>query len=162
MTLPDTTTYNFSGYGGGSNFYGSGTSYGSTTTTVPISIDRFNQGAMYLKNVNAVQPLWEGRIEDYPKTDKTEIEGTWRSDDYTIVLHKSGQDIVAFVKAANNPESMNNWIIDDLKFVFDEISGQGIYLMGNKTPRPAKFEINKFGHLEVDAYDVKFSFGKVH
>ena len=63
MTLPDTTTYNFSGYGGGSNFYGSGTSYGSTTTTVPISIDRFNQGAMYLKNVNAVQPLWEGRIE---------------------------------------------------------------------------------------------------
>ena len=50
-----------------------------------------------------------------------------------------------------------------LKMIFDKDFGVGIYLMGNKTPMPAKFCVNKFGPLEIELItdSEKFSFAKL-
>lgn len=159
ITLPSQTTTNFSGYSGGSSFYGSATSYGTQTTMIPITVHRYNQDGIFLKNINNVNPLWERTIEQYKKTDNNKLEGEWENENYTIKIFKSGKQIVAFIlKAANGNQKF--WKQNNLKFIFGTKSNKGIYLMGNKTPIPSNFKLNKFGHLEIELITSgeKFSF----
>lgn len=51
---------------------------------------------------------------------------------------------------------------DAIKLSFNSEDKKGVYFMGDKTPNPANFSINKFGYLEVSIFgqDTKFSFAK--
>ena len=54
------------------------------------------------------------------------------------------------------------WKQDDIKLSFDPKNSFGVYFMGDKTPMPAEFKINKFGHLEVALFGSSeiFAFAK--
>jgi len=63
---------------------------------------------------------------------------------------------------ADSPKERQDWNAGQLKFIYGVESGVGVYLMGNKTPMPAQFSLNKFGHLEVKLIPAKktFSFAR--
>ena len=146
VVTPTTSTSYMSGMVGSSLVSGTATTYGTTTTTVPVQVNNYNQNGLYLKNVNKVLPLWERTAKDYPSTEQSPLSGTWKNENYTFAIYKSDQFIVATLVGQLSRE---NWKIDDVKFVYDVASGVGIYLMGSKAPMPADFALNKFGHLEV-------------
>ena len=77
LTLPTINTTYLSGYSGGGSFYGTATTYGTQTMTIPISFDRYAQHGMYLKNLNAINPLWERTKEQYQATGDNELSGVW-------------------------------------------------------------------------------------
>lgn len=52
LTTPTTNVTNYSGNIGGKAVYGSATSFGTTTTMMPIQVDYYDQGAYFLRNVN--------------------------------------------------------------------------------------------------------------
>jgi len=160
QTIPTTNTTYMSGYSGSGSFYGTATTYGTNTTTIPISVNRYDQEGVYLRNVNKVVPLWKRTRDKYKKTSDNVVEGLWKNDKYEIELFQSGSQIVAFVKGT--PEDSEIWQNDQLKFVYGLDSKTGIYLMGDKTPIPSNFEINKFGHLEIKLLtnNTKFSFAR--
>ncbi len=163
LSLPTTTTTNFSGYTSSGSFFGSATSYGIRTTTLPVTVNRYNQKGLYLRNVNNVKPLWERKKTDYQKTGLNELEGVWYNNNYEVELFLSGNQIVGFLtKKPIDKDSQTHWDSGDIKLLFNPEKGVGIYLMGDKTPMPSKIKVNKFGHLEVDLIlvDEKFSFAK--
>lgn len=162
ITLPSQTTTSFSGYSGGSSFYGSATSYGTQTTMMPITVHRYNQDGIFLKNIHNVNPLWERTIEQYKKTNNNTLEGVWENEHYKIKIFQSGKQIVAFIIKVKNG-NQKFWKQNNLKFIFGTKSNKGIYLMGNKTPIPSNFKLNKFGHLEIELITNgdKFSFEKI-
>jgi hypothetical protein len=145
--MPTTSTTHVSGYTGNGSFYGSATTFGTKTTTVPISIDRYDQDGLYLRNINNVLPLWERKRSDYKETGPSPLSGVWFNENYEINVYRSGDQMVAFINMASKDRDM--WKADDLKMIFGEESGVGIYLMGDKSPMPAKIALNKFGHLEI-------------
>jgi hypothetical protein len=161
LSTPTTSTTSFSGYSGSGSVYGTATTYGTQTTTIPVRVNRYDQDGIYLKNINDVTPLWNRTIKQYEKTESNELDGTWQNESYKIEIFQSGQQIVAFISdvLGDRPD----WSKDQLKFVFGEGSNVGIYLMGNKTPVPSEFEVNKFGHLEVKLLtnSETFSFAKM-
>mgnify|MGYP005988332949 CR=1 FL=1 len=164
ITLPSQTTTNFSGYSGGSSFYGSATSYGTKTSMIPITVSRYTQHGIFLKNINNVHPLWERTIKDYKKTSENDLEGLWENENYKLDVFQSGQQIVAFinnVKATDDRQDF--WKQNNLKFIFGVETKKGIYLMGDKTPIPSNFKVNKFGFLEIELITdgSKFSFEKI-
>jgi hypothetical protein len=75
-------------------------------------------------------------------------------------LFVSGEQLVGFI--ANDPKERSDWAPGQLKLIYGVDSGAGVYLMGNKTPIPARFEVNRFGHLEVTLFvgDETFSFAR--
>jgi len=160
LSTPSSNTTYISGYSGAGSFYGSATTYGTRTTTVPISVDRYDQDGMYLRNVNNVVPLWERTEAQYKKTETSDIEGVWFNENYKLHLYRSGQQYVAFI--SGDPKERAAWQQRELKFIYGADSGVGIYLMGDKTPMPAQFKLNKFGHLEVTLIAIKetFSFAR--
>lgn len=150
FSMPTTTTTNFSGYAGGSSYYGSATSYGTRTTMVPVTVHRYDQDGIFLKNVNNIHPLWERTINDYKQTADSTFNGVWENEDYQLKAFQSGSQIVAFItrtKAADDRGDV--WKENNLKFIFGKKSNKGIYLMGDKTPIPSEFSLNKFGHLQI-------------
>lgn len=150
ISTPTSSTTSFSGYSGNGSFYGSATTYGTQTTTVPVSVNRYNQTGLFLKNVNHVIPLWQRTEDQYQKTASSELEGVWHSDGYTLNVYRSGSQIVAFtVGESTDKEIRKFWGSGELKFIVGVDSGVGVYIMGNKTPMPARFKVNKFGHLEA-------------
>lgn len=164
LETPMSTTTNISGYGGAGSFYGTATTYGTKTTSIPVDVDRYDQTGLFLKNLNHVKPLWERTKNDYRSTGQSNLTGTWISEGYKLELIVSGDQTLAFVQEVQKGEEREKfWREDDLKFVFSPETGVGIYLMGNKTPQPAKISVNNFGYLEISLVlldDQKFSFKK--
>jgi hypothetical protein len=160
LSTPTSSTTYISGYSGAGSLYGTATTYGTHTTTVPISIDRYDQHGLYLRNVNSVIPLWERTESQYKRTEPSDIEGIWFNEHYKLHLYRSGQQYVAFI--SGEPKEREAWKPGELKLVYGVDSGVGIYLMGDKTPMPAQFKLNKFGHLEVALITAKetFSFAR--
>ncbi len=77
-----------------------------------------------------------------------------------IEIYKSDNNIVGFIKEAKQ----DGWQINALKFIFSQDTGDGIYMMGNKTPVTAQFSINKFGFLEIKLglkYDRTITFARM-
>jgi hypothetical protein len=147
LSTPTSSTTHISGYSGTGSFYGTATTYGIQTSTVPITVNRYDQNGLFLRNVNGVVPLWDRTEAQYKKTEQSNLEGIWFNENYKINLYRSGQQLVAFI--AGEPKDRHSWGKGQLKFIYGVDSGVGIYLMGDKTPMPAKFALNKFGHLEV-------------
>ncbi|WP_459199263.1 hypothetical protein ACQVRX_01545 [Ralstonia pseudosolanacearum] len=162
MTTPTVSTTNVSGYAGGGSFYGTATTYGTKTPPIPITVNRYDQSGMYLRNVNKVIPLWERTEAQYTKTESNQLEGVWRNEGYVLTVYQSGQQLVGFVAEQPTTKERADWKPGQLKLVFGAASGAGVYLMGNKTPYPAQFAVNKFGHLEVKLVGTKntFSFSR--
>ena len=160
LVTPSMSTTTISGFSGRGSFYGTATSYGTSVTTVPITVHRYDQKGMYLKNLNKVVPLWERAKQDYKKTEDNILQGIWHNESYEIDVFLSGTQVVGFVSKLkkNNPD----WRVGDLKMIFNPQTGTGIYLMGDKTPIPSTIALNKFGHLEVKLITQKhrFSFAR--
>lgn len=160
MSSPTMHTTYVSGYSDTGSHYGTATTYGTSTSTVPLSVDRYDQAGLYLRNVNGVVPLWERTQAQYKKTGPSDIEGVWHDENYKLMLYRSGDQYVAFVSA--EPKEKPAWHQGDLKFAYGVNSGVGVYLMGDKTPMPARFKLNKFGNLEarIIAADQTVSFAR--
>lgn len=161
LSTPTTSTTYISGYNGTGSVYGTATTYGTQTTTVPIRVNRYDQDGMYLKNINGVNPLWVRTRAQYQATGQNHLSGTWKNESYEIEIIQSGEQMIAFIKSVIGGDK--SWSQDQLKFVFGKESGVGVYLMGNKTPMPSKFSLNKFGFLDVKLLTNSevFSFAKV-
>jgi hypothetical protein len=161
LTTPTTSTTYISGYNGSGNVYGTATTYGTQTTTVPVSVNRYDQDGMYLKNINGINPLWERTRSQYQTTSTNRFSGIWKNESYEIEIIQSGDQMVAFIKTVIDGDK--SWVSDQLKMVFGTESGMGIYLMGNKAPTPSEFSLNKFGFLEVNLLtnSESFSFAKI-
>lgn len=160
LSTPTSSTTNISGYSGSGSFYGTATTYGTRTTTVPVSVDRYDQESLYLKNIKEVVPLWQRTENQYKKSKHSDMEGMWFNKNYKLSVYRSGQQYVAFI--SGEPTEQDSWHSGELKFIYGVDSGTGIYLMGDKTPMPADFHLNKFGHLEVTLITTKdtFSFAR--
>jgi hypothetical protein len=160
LSSPTVHTTYANGYSGTGSYGGKATTYGTSTTIVPLSVDRYDQVGLYLRNVNGVVPLWKRTQAQYKKTAPSDIEGAWHDENYKLILYRSGEQCVAFVSA--EPKEKEAWHQGQLKFVYGVDSGVGVYLMGDKTPMPARFKLNKFGHLEVTiiAADQTVSFAR--
>lgn len=161
LSTPTKSTTYISGYSGSDSVYGTATTYGTQTTTVPVRVNRYDQYGMFLKNLNGINPLWERTRSQYKATGENEITGIWKNENYEIEIIQSGDQMAAFIKSVLGGNE--SWSKDQLKMIFGRESGVGVYLMGNKTPRPSKFSINKFGFLEVQLIGESevFSFAKV-
>ena len=161
LSTPTTNTTYINGFNGTSSVYGTATTYGTQTTTIPVRVNRYDQDGMYLKNVNAVIPLWERTKEQYQETDKNKLTGNWKNESYEIEILKSGDQMVAFINKILKGDK--SWSKEQLKMLFGADSGVGIYLMGNKTPMPSRISVNKFGHLEIEilSNSETFSFAKM-
>jgi hypothetical protein len=159
LTMPTTTT----------TFVNTGasaftmTSYGTQTIAMPITVRRYNQQGIFLKNINHIVPVWEKTKKDYAEGNVSQLDGVWENDRYILNISQSKDNIVAFISLNKNTDRSNFWKKDDLKFIFGVYSGKGIYLMGDKTPVPSIFTINKFGHLEIKLLTTEevFSFKKL-
>lgn len=160
VSTPSTSTTYISGYGSGGYYSGSATTYGTQTHTYPIRVDRYDQEGLFLKNVNGIKGLWEKKRESFPVGAPTEFDGSWANENYKLDLYGSLGQVAAFVIEAG--KDRGEWPVGQLKFFFSPESKKGIYLMGNRTPMPATFEVNKFGHLEVKLIgtDESFSFAR--
>lgn len=161
LSTPTTSTTYISGYSGSGSVYGTATTYGTQTTTIPVRVNRYDQDGIYLKNINNVNPLWERTRSQYQVTGTNNLSGIWKNESYEIDIIQSGEQMVAFIKTVIGGDK--SWSKDQLKMVFGTESGVGIYLMGNKMPIPSKFSINKFGFLEVQLLSNAevFSFAKM-
>jgi len=153
---PTLSTTQISGYSGKGSFYGTATTYSTHTTTIPITVNRYNQDGLFLRNVNGIVPLWDRTEAQYKKSEPNALEGVWFNENYKLNLYSSGHQFVAFI--AGEPKDRHSWSKGQLKFIYGVDSGVGIYLMGDKTPMPAKFTLNKFGHLEVTLITSEESF----
>jgi hypothetical protein len=156
IQTPTSSTTRMNGFSGGTAFSGTATTYGTQTTSIPIVINRYDQHGLFLRNINKVTPLWERTNVDYPKNSPTEASVSWENERYNILTYHSSSQIVGFIEKLKLEN--DKWKEGELKFSYDEKTGTGIYLMGNKAPMPAKFSINKFGHLEVSLYGGTESF----
>lgn len=128
-------------------FQATAITFDTRTTIVPVTVNRYDQDGLFLRNVNSVVPLWERTEVQYIKTEPSDLEGIWFNENYKLNLYRSEQQLVAFL--ADEPKNRDNLGKGRLKFIYGVDSGVGVYLMGNKTPMPARFKLNKFGHLEV-------------
>ena len=133
---------------GGSGSYITATNYGVNTTTVPVQENRYDHDGFFLKNVNDVIPLWERTKDQYEKTSSNDIEGFWKNEKYMVEIFQSGDQMVAFV--SEEFVRWPSWEEGELKFIFGVDSNVGVHLMNDKTPVPARFFIDRWGHLNIE------------
>jgi len=146
---PTSSTSYISGYSGtGGPFYGTSNNFGTRTTMIPVYIDRYEQNGMFLKNVNHVTPLWEKKAADYKETAANPLSGIWYNENFELKLYRSGAQMVGFFDS--NPKGKESGHLEDIKILFNVETGAGLYMMPDRTPQPAEFKVNKFGHLQVD------------
>ncbi len=138
------------------------TAYMTATTIVPVEVDRYKHKAIFLKNINNIVPLWETKRKDFPVTSESQFDGIWKNIKYEVEIIKSGDDLVAFID--KRPSKRSKWKPDDTKFIFNPENNVGIYLKHDRTPIPASFKINQFGHLEITLFtnQERFSFERVN
>ena len=129
------------------SYSGTSTTYGTQTTQIPYSVDRYDQGAIFLKNVKNIKPIFDKTNVDFPKSGISEYDGIWINETYTIKIYKSDEYIVGINKNLVTNE-WGNWEPNQVKFLITK-DNFGIYMMGAYHPVPAKFEINNFGYLEI-------------
>jgi hypothetical protein len=160
LSTPTSSTTYLSGYSGSGSYYGTATTYGTKTTTIPVAVNRYDQHGLFLRNVNNVVPLWERTDTQYKKTEPSEFEGVWFNENYRLNVYRSGHQLVGFI--SGSPKERQDWNAGQLKFIYGVESGVGVFLMANKTPMPAQFSLNKFGHFEVKLISSKetFSFAR--
>lgn len=156
LTTPTSSTTNFSGYSGRSSFSGTATTYGTQTTYIPITVNRYNQSGLYLRNMSERKPLWELKRPDFPPDGESEFDGLWSNEKYEISIFRSKGKVVGFISKCVAESSVCKQ--DDIKLSFDPKNSFGVYFMGDKTPMPAEFKVNKFGHLEVVLFGSSESF----
>lgn len=149
ITTPTATTTNINGYSAGQSFYATATSYGTTTNNIPITVSRYNQDGYYLRNVNKVLPLWDMSEDQFGKTADGIFAGNWHNENYKIKIYQSNKKTVGTVLNVVGKDRTKFWNQGQLKLIFEETANLGVYMMGDKTPVPATFSINKFGHFEV-------------
>lgn len=161
LSTPTTSTTYINGYNGSGSVYGTATTYGTSTTTIPIRVNRYDQDAIFLHRISDNKTLWERTAKDYDVTGQNKLSGTWENENYRVRLVESGDQMVAFIDEVLDGDK--SWSKAELKMLFGVQSGVGIYLMGNKTPQPSEFKVNKFGYLEVNLLsgDSTFSFMKI-
>lgn len=147
LTTASSSTTHISGNSSTGSFQGTAITYDTRTTIVPVTVNQYDQDGLFLRNVNSVVPLWERTEVQYIKTEPSDLEGIWFNENYKLNLYRSGQQLVAFL--VNEPKNRDILGKGRLKLIYGVDSGVGVYLMGNKTPMPARFKLNKFGHLEV-------------
>ena len=79
MELPDTqTSYHSGNYYGNSGFgsySGTSTTYGTKSHSIPYSVDRYDQDALFLKNVNNIKPVFNKVEDDYKKNGTSKFDG---------------------------------------------------------------------------------------
>ena len=126
-------------------------SKGRTIANVTTYSDSQRTGNLYynygyfLKNVNNVKLLMEQTRDDYACTTNAGVySGVWKNDTDRIKILRSDDKIVGFVMTPHG-----NWNKNDLKFIFSEDTGKGVFLLNSKMPNLAIFELNKFGYLEI-------------
>ncbi len=161
LTVPSTSTTQFSGYGAGGFYSGTATTYGTRTTTIPVRVDRYDQTGLFLKDINKVEGWWSYTQDKFTRGKPNQLEGVWGNENYTLDLQGAeGNKVYAFTISATSDRG--NWPKGQFKFLFDIDSKKGIYLMGNRTPMPATFDVNRFGFLEVRLVgaDEVFSFAR--
>ncbi len=172
IEVPTVNTTYLSGYGSFGTYSGTATTYGTKSIPISYTVKRYDQTGIFLKRINKnARAPWEYRKSDFKKyAASSEFNGVWKNDNYTIEVISSDAEVVAFVlDAGQEPKSelatVNptlKWSKGDLKFRFDRASKLGFYLMAIKSPRPAKYAINKFGHLEFElSKKHKFTFMRV-
>ncbi len=161
LSTPTTSTTYVSGTTNGGSFSGTATTYGTTTTTVPIAVNRYDQYGIYLKNVNNIQSVWEKTRDQYEVTERHANSGSWGNENYRIDVVQSGEQLVGFISEVLKGDK--SWSEGQLKMFFGTNIGVGIYMMGSKAPIPAEFAVNKFGHLEVTLLtdNQQFSFARL-
>lgn len=165
MNLPSTSTsfhngtvnsfdsYSASRY----TFSGTTTTLGTQTINIPVTTHSYEQQAYYLKNVHSIKPAWTYTIDDF-KIDGA-ISQTVSSDNYCLKEYVIGRETIAFVERASG--KINTFRPGDLKYRYDNNTGKGILLYGDKSPAEAFFKTNKFGHLEiVTEYNDVFNLSK--
>jgi hypothetical protein len=161
LSTPTTKTTYISGYNSSGSVYGTATSYGTQTATIPVQVNRYDQEGLYLKEMGGTLALWERTGAHYKETSSSLLSGAWENESYRLRVYQSGDQMVGFVDEVLDGDK--SWLTGQLKIIFGRKSNVGIYLMGDKTPMPATFRMNKFGHLEVEilSYSEKFSFAKL-
>lgn len=161
LSTPTTSTTHISGYSGSGSVYGTATTYGTQTTTIPIRVNRYDQKGIYLKKMGDSVPLWERTKVQYKETSSNHLSGKWQNESYQLTVYQSGDQMVAFIEKVLKGD--DSWSPGQLKMIFGKDSSVGIYLMGDKTPMPSKIHVNKFGHLEVELItnSEKLSFAKL-
>lgn len=123
------------------------TTYSSTYKT-----NIYQQTGVFLRNVSNKKSLWDLTKNDFPpnKTQNSEFNGFWKSENYEIEVYESSDWLIGVVKNAN---ANLPWREGEIKLKFDKTSFGGYYLMGNKRPTPASIGMSKFGYLEIEMYD---------
>jgi hypothetical protein len=163
LVTPSVSTTNVSGFAGRTSFFGTATSYGTNTSYIPITVNRYNQTGLYLRKFSPGKPAWELSKKDLICSGETEFNGTWRNENYEMLICKAGEKIIGtLTKKPEGPDDYSLWKTDDVKLMFNPEDKKGVYFMSTKAPYPASFTINKFGHLEVTLFGQtdKFSFSK--
>ena len=118
-----------------------------------VRVNQYSVEAYFLKNVNSVPVPWEKTRADYPQSGEGELDGMWSGRGCRLDVFTSGRFVVgASAMELADKGYFRGWKHDDVVFVFDRDSRNGIYLMKNKQPVPSEFEVNKFGHLVVKPF----------
>jgi hypothetical protein len=125
------------------------TTYGTQIATVPIEVNRFVHEALFLRKTTLSTPPWEHTKKMYDRVLLSEFDGEWFNEHYSLEVYRADTQVVGFVRGSPRGADRARWGAGQLKFIFGLDSGVGIYLTGNKSPQPASFKMNKFGHLEV-------------
>ncbi|MCH9050749.1 MAG: hypothetical protein IIA72_06665 [Proteobacteria bacterium] len=172
-SVPTTNTTYLSVYGSyGSYYSGTATTYGTTSVPYSYNVRRYDHTVIFLKKVKPdTKAPWEYTKSNFPnKAKESQYSGTWKNDNYVLEIVSYGEQVIGFIREAGSEAQSSlvklnpnlSWSADDLKFRFDAETGLGFYLMASKSPKPAKFRINKFGHLEVEiSAKTRFSFLRI-
>ena len=155
MSTPDQQTTYHSGTvtgssGGYGTFSGTSTTYGTKTTQIPYTVDRYDQEGLFLKNVKNLKHIVDKTNVDYPKNGVSQYDGIWRDQYYTVEIYNSDENIVGINKNQIH-ETDRKWEPNQVKFlIFD--NNNGLYFMGSHTPVPATYKINNFGYLQIEPH----------
>jgi hypothetical protein len=122
--------------------------YGSTTTILPITHQLYDQTAMFLKKMTSGSQFWQKTSIDYNRNGRSPYDGSWLNEFYKIEVYTSDNKIVGVI--TEKPKKRAGWNIGDVKFVFDKKTMEGIYFYEDRTPTMSKISLNQFGHLVVN------------
>jgi len=162
LVTPSVSTTNISGFAGRTSYFGSATTYGTSTSYIPVSVNRYDQVGLYLRKFTTTdKPAWELTKDNFVCDSESEFNGNWGDEKYEISICKSGVKLVGFISKIKDPE-LELWRTDEIKLSFNSEDKKGVYFCSDKTPWPASLSLNKFGHLEISLLgrDDKFSFAK--
>jgi hypothetical protein len=137
-----TPTYSSTSYSGtvsGKSFSGTASSHGTQTDFIPISVNRYSQRAIFLKNISDKKPLWQLTEDDFKREGVSEFDGTWSNAEETITVFTSANNVLGFNKDTKK-----------ITFSFSKKESAGVFFKSDRTPLYSEFSINNFGFLVAD------------